>query len=138
VNKLVKILIAFGVVIILIVLASSLAKIYGNHVNESNARKVSDALVSEIMEDNSSATYKLFSNGLQSNVTSSAWQHTVAQLASFFGGQEPSLQNTLTTNSSEIEFSYKIRGSDGYYLWDVLMTKNSSWVVQDFNSSLQT
>lgn len=105
----------------------------------SGASKISDAFVDDILKNNSSAAYELFSGEAKQTVTTEQFKQIVATMSSVLDDQA-SKQSADVENGTDQETKgtvvYEIKGADGTYELTVsLIKENDEWRVLNFDNS---
>jgi hypothetical protein len=105
----------------------------------SGVSQTSNAFVDDILKNNSSAAYELFSAEAKQTVTTEQFQQIVATMANV-------LDSEASKQSAEVESGtgqetkgtavYEIKGSDGTYELTVnLIKENNEWRVLNFDNT---
>lgn len=130
-SKAKKIIIGVVVFIVLVVAIAFYAT--------SGVSQTSDAFVDDILRNNSSAAYELFSSEAKQTVTTDEFKQIVATMASVLDDQasrESADVESGTDQQTKGTAVYEIKGTDGTYKLTVnLIKENNEWRVLNFDNT---
>lgn len=130
-SKVMKIIIGVVVFIALVIVIAFFAT--------SGASQTSNTFVDDILKNNSSAAYELFSSEAKQTVTTDQFKQVVATMAGVLddqASQQSANVESETGQSSKGTVIYEVKGTDGTYELTVNLTKeNGEWRVLSFDNS---
>lgn len=130
-SKMKKIIIGVVVFIALIIVVAFYAT--------SGASQASNTFVDNMLKNNSSAAYELFSSEAKKTVTTEQFQQIVAKLAGVLDDQASKQSANVesgTGQQTKGTVIYEIKGTDGTYELTVnLVKENDAWKVISFDNS---
>lgn len=127
--------VAVGIVTILAIIVG--VSVLQSTLHSRHIKNTASTFVSDILANNATGTYAMFSPTAQKYQTKDSWKAQVNKLSSFFAGKTPKLQS-ITTTDGKISAVYTITGSDGNYLMTVTLvsSKKAGIQVETFTSLL--
>jgi len=130
-----RILIISGIFILVLIAVSLGLKVQKKNSYQSTSTK----FLSYVQEGDAVSSYALFDSEAKLTVTQSVWAAQVAKLQKVFKGQSPQFISQTPVKSSgkkdgALLNTYKIKGDDGTYTVNILITNASPPMVLNFSS----
>ncbi len=122
-------IILFVVVIIIFVFSAT-----------SGAVKVSDEFMNDVLANQGSSAYQMFSSEAKKTVTESDFNAIVARMSSVLDETAKQTSREINTNTGSdptAKVEYEVKGSDGTYTITInLVQENDEWKILNFDSSV--
>lgn len=122
-------IILFVVVIIILVFSAT-----------SGAVKVSDEFMNDMLANQGSSAYQMFSSEAKQTVTESDFNAIVSRMSSVLDETATQTSREINTNTGSdptAKVEYEVKGSDGTYTITInLVQENDEWKILNFDSSV--